>query len=547
MKSFSSSTREIPPASEIPRHIAVIMDGNGRWAKKRYLPRVAGHKQGVETVRRVTRACSERGVEYLTLFAFSSENWRRPAEEVSTLKQLFMAALEQEAERLHRNKVRLKIIGDIAPFGARVVELARRAQELTSANSGLTLTIAANYGGRWRSWFAAGRCPRTALPRSNWLRISRSITRPNPICSSAPEGSSASAISCFGSSPTPNFTSLRRCGRTSTPGSSTRRLTGIASASVASGGPASSWKKPSETRTAAGGSRNASCSGGEASAGHHAENPRADGGGVAGGASVGLVPAAQERLDRIFRLASRHRRLGMGRLGCARDGRPPRLRNARDRAFFVARGPRDFLGGRFVRAGMGLLRGSVFLAYPGSVVDLATAHRRPGFAARRGSGGAGAGLRGADRSAQHPPLFIGRHPAYRLDLRFGRILRRPALWQAQARPGHQPRKDLGGGRWSAGSSGPLRARLGKLEQPGGPACLAEPGADAAGVDPPDSARARRRRNDWRSVRISDKTPGGGQGQRHAPARPRRHTRSHRCAPGDAPARRACDAIEYAAV
>ncbi|TMG73396.1 MAG: di-trans,poly-cis-decaprenylcistransferase [Betaproteobacteria bacterium] len=149
MKSFSSSTREIPQTGEIPRHIAIIMDGNGRWAKKRYLPRVAGHKQGVETVRRVTRACSERGVEYLTLFAFSSENWRRPAEEVSTLKQLFMAALEQEAERLHRNKVRLKIIGDIAPFGARVVELARRAQELTSANSSLTLTIAANYGGRW--------------------------------------------------------------------------------------------------------------------------------------------------------------------------------------------------------------------------------------------------------------------------------------------------------------------------------------------------------------------------------------------------------------
>jgi undecaprenyl diphosphate synthase len=149
MKSFSSSTREIPPESEIPRHIAIIMDGNGRWAKKRYLPRVAGHKQGVETVRRVTRVCSERGVEYLTLFAFSSENWRRPAEEVSTLKQLFMAALEQEAERLHRNKVRLKIIGDIAPFGERVVELVRRAEELTCANSALTLTIAANYGGRW--------------------------------------------------------------------------------------------------------------------------------------------------------------------------------------------------------------------------------------------------------------------------------------------------------------------------------------------------------------------------------------------------------------
>jgi len=100
MKPFASSTREVPPSNNIPRHIAVIMDGNGRWAKKRYLPRVAGHTQGVETVRQVTRACTDRGIEYLTLFAFSSENWRRPAEEVSTLKELFMAALEQEAELL---------------------------------------------------------------------------------------------------------------------------------------------------------------------------------------------------------------------------------------------------------------------------------------------------------------------------------------------------------------------------------------------------------------------------------------------------------------
>ena len=149
MKSFPSSTREVPQTGDVPRHVAIIMDGNGRWAKQRYFPRVAGHKQGVETVRQVTRACGERGIGYLTLFAFSSENWRRPAEEVSTLRQLFMAALEQEAERLHRNKVRLRVIGDIAPFGARVVELARRAEELTAPNTGLTLTIAANYGGRW--------------------------------------------------------------------------------------------------------------------------------------------------------------------------------------------------------------------------------------------------------------------------------------------------------------------------------------------------------------------------------------------------------------
>jgi len=149
MKSFPSSTREIPATGVVPRHIAVIMDGNGRWAKKRYLPRVAGHKQGVETVRRITRCCAERGAEYLTLFAFSSENWRRPAEEVSSLKQLFIGALEQEAERLSRNQVRLKVIGDIAPFGTRIVELARRAEELTAMHTGLTLTIAANYGGRW--------------------------------------------------------------------------------------------------------------------------------------------------------------------------------------------------------------------------------------------------------------------------------------------------------------------------------------------------------------------------------------------------------------
>ena len=161
MNSFSSSTREIPPSSGVPRHIAVIMDGNGRWAKKRYLPRVAGHKQGVESVRRTVQSCAERGIEYLTLFAFSSENWRRPAEEVSTLRQLFMVALEQEAERLHRNRVRLKVIGDIAPFGARVVDLARRAEELTAQNGGLTLTIAANYGGRWDLMQALGKLART--------------------------------------------------------------------------------------------------------------------------------------------------------------------------------------------------------------------------------------------------------------------------------------------------------------------------------------------------------------------------------------------------
>ncbi|MBU0592276.1 MAG: di-trans,poly-cis-decaprenylcistransferase [Gammaproteobacteria bacterium] len=144
-----SSTREIPAVSHIPRHIAMIMDGNGRWAKKRHFPRVMGHKRGLETVREMVKSCIERGVEYLTLFAFSSENWRRPEEEVSFLMQLFVLALEKEVSKLHHNGVCLKIIGDLSRFEPRLVELVRNSVALTANNSKLTLTIAANYGGRW--------------------------------------------------------------------------------------------------------------------------------------------------------------------------------------------------------------------------------------------------------------------------------------------------------------------------------------------------------------------------------------------------------------
>jgi undecaprenyl diphosphate synthase len=113
------------------------------------LPRSAGHKRGVEIVREAVKACAARGVEFLTLFAFSSENWRRPAEEVSLLKQLFIFALEREAEKLHRNGIRLRVVGDIVPFGKKISDLVARAELLTHDNSGMTLTIAANYGGRW--------------------------------------------------------------------------------------------------------------------------------------------------------------------------------------------------------------------------------------------------------------------------------------------------------------------------------------------------------------------------------------------------------------
>ena len=146
---FSSSTNSIPEVAEIPRHIAVIMDGNGRWAKKRFLPRVAGHKVGVETVRNMVKQCVNLGVDYLTLFAFSSENWRRPEEEVTFLMGLFMEALKKEVAKLHKNNVRLIIIGNRAQFGPALCAGIEAAEHLTQHNTGLTLTIAANYGGRW--------------------------------------------------------------------------------------------------------------------------------------------------------------------------------------------------------------------------------------------------------------------------------------------------------------------------------------------------------------------------------------------------------------
>jgi undecaprenyl diphosphate synthase len=146
---FPSTTQVIPPVGELPAHIAIIMDGNGRWARKRLLPRVAGHKRGVETVREIVKACIERGVSYLTLFAFSSENWRRPPEEVSFLMQLFLRALEEEVARLHENGIRFRVIGDLSRFDPRIVALIERGEALTAGNGTLTLTIAANYGGRW--------------------------------------------------------------------------------------------------------------------------------------------------------------------------------------------------------------------------------------------------------------------------------------------------------------------------------------------------------------------------------------------------------------
>jgi len=133
----------------LPRHVAIIMDGNGRWAKKRHQPRVAGHRAGVENVRSLVQQCVETGIECLTLFAFSSENWRRPPAEVRLLMDLFVSALREEMRRLHENGVRLAVIGDRTVFSSRLQAAIAEAEALTRHNARLKLNVAANYGGRW--------------------------------------------------------------------------------------------------------------------------------------------------------------------------------------------------------------------------------------------------------------------------------------------------------------------------------------------------------------------------------------------------------------
>lgn len=143
--------------ARIPRHVAIIMDGNGRWAKNRNLPRHAGHKAGVEAVRISVEQCAKRGVEILTLFAFSSENWRRPKKEVGLLLDLFMTALQRDVKRLQKNNVQLRVIGDRAAFPEKLQQRIRIAEASTADNTGLILQIAANYGGRWDITEAARR------------------------------------------------------------------------------------------------------------------------------------------------------------------------------------------------------------------------------------------------------------------------------------------------------------------------------------------------------------------------------------------------------
>jgi undecaprenyl diphosphate synthase len=133
----------------VPQHIAIIMDGNGRWAKQQHQPRFMGHRAGVKAVEEIVKHCIELDVKVLSLFAFSSENWRRPTKEVSLLMELFSLALKQQVKRLHKNNIRLQIIGDLSQFSPSLQKQIQQSQQLTENNTGLTLNIAANYGGRW--------------------------------------------------------------------------------------------------------------------------------------------------------------------------------------------------------------------------------------------------------------------------------------------------------------------------------------------------------------------------------------------------------------
>lgn len=149
-----SNTNE-KPCARVPRHVAIVMDGNGRWAKKRMLPRLVGHQKGVESVRRVLQGAAKAGVCHLSLFAFSSENWYRPKEEVQGLMKLFLSSLRKEIESLHKSGVRIRFIGDLSAFSAELRREIDEAERKTENNKAITLNLCINYGGRWEILEAA--------------------------------------------------------------------------------------------------------------------------------------------------------------------------------------------------------------------------------------------------------------------------------------------------------------------------------------------------------------------------------------------------------
>jgi len=186
MTQHTNSTLAIPEVSAIPRHVAIIMDGNGRWASKRHMPRVAGHSEGLNAVRKIVAECRRLGVEYLTVFAFSSENWRRPPDEVGFLMKLFLKSLKGEVARLAENDIRLKLIGDLERFDGDIQKMVAFSEEKTAQCQALTFTIAANYGGRWDILQAMRQCL-TTHPHLKPEQVTEDLIQPFLSMSYAPE------------------------------------------------------------------------------------------------------------------------------------------------------------------------------------------------------------------------------------------------------------------------------------------------------------------------------------------------------------------------
>jgi undecaprenyl diphosphate synthase len=177
---------DFPVGHKVPQHIAIIMDGNRRWAQQRSMPKALGHARGAQRVRGIVQACSDRGIRYLTLFAFSTENWQRPPDEVSSLMGLFVRYLEKEVDDMVSDGIRLKVVGDIQRFDIRLQKLMLEAEERTAANEKVTLTIAANYGGRWDMLQAAKSWQRTH-PHKSLDELNEDAMRPHLAMAYAPD------------------------------------------------------------------------------------------------------------------------------------------------------------------------------------------------------------------------------------------------------------------------------------------------------------------------------------------------------------------------
>jgi undecaprenyl diphosphate synthase len=174
------------PLHALPQHIAIIMDGNRRWAKKRFMPAALGHAAGAKQVRNIVQACAEMGVAHLSLFAFSTENWKRPSEEVSSLMNLFMSYLQMEVDNMNVHGVRLKVVGDKTRFASALQDLIARAEQQTAANTRITLTVCANYGGRW-DMLQAAKAWQQAHPGQDLQALTEDALAPYLSTAYAPE------------------------------------------------------------------------------------------------------------------------------------------------------------------------------------------------------------------------------------------------------------------------------------------------------------------------------------------------------------------------